>query len=499
MKMFKHIPTYSVFQGLKISANSNDTQYTVGVDGNIINGVPDIKWQSIAFIKDVQKIWTHGQLYDCSGGGSENIAMIEFEGNIPENPNISLETAYNKKIQTIILVENTTEEIKNGYTGQIETVNNSNYYVLNRDIWSSSNTKAVIFSGIYSDGYENLYMCKLFVAYAADAIFSKEELALKSDIPNTDNFLPAVEKYTGQYYIGGDMLIHPPTSENPTINLQGGIGLITALEVDATTLYTSTINIGDSSTLNIWDTHGDDVINITYKGDGTKFLSDDGKYKTPSVDTSGLATQANLTSAVTQLTTNIAKKQDKLVSGTNIATINGNSILGSGNFDLATTDLLRSFQPKLESGTNIKTINGESILGSGDIEISGGSSDANVQAVDTGDVIDDVTVNYATKSYVDGLVGDINSVLESIINGGGGISLITFTIEGTEQQAEEGMTWGEWVDSDYNTFNYIVNDYYGGITNAYETYIIKYNNEYVLPSDIINRDYAYYYNTLSPI
>lgn len=51
-------------------------------------------------------------------------------------------------------------------------------------------------------------------------------------------------------------------------------------------------------------------------------------------------------------------------------------------------------------------------------DISSGSSDANVQTVDTGDVIDDVTVNYATKAYVDGLVGDINSVLESIINGG---------------------------------------------------------------------------------
>ncbi len=40
-----------------------------------------------------------------------------------------------------------------------------------------------------------------------------------------------------------------------------------------------------------------------------------------------------------------------------------------------------------------------------------------IQAVDTGDVVDDVTIEYATKSYVDGLVGDINSVLERIING----------------------------------------------------------------------------------
>lgn len=65
----------------------------------------------------------------------------------------------------------------------------------------------------------------------------------------------------------------------------------------------------------------------------------------------------------------------------------------------------------------LKTINGQSLIGSGDITISGGSSDANVQAVDTGDVLDDVNVSYATTAYVNGLIGDINSVLESIING----------------------------------------------------------------------------------
>lgn len=84
----------------------------------------------------------------------------------------------------------------------------------------------------------------------------------------------------------------------------------------------------------------------------------------------------------------------------------------------ATLDGLNNKQDKLISGTNIKTVNGTSILGSGDIEISGGGdSDANVKAVDTGDVLDDVTVDYATTAYVDSLVGDINSVLQNIING----------------------------------------------------------------------------------
>lgn len=115
--------------------------------------------------------------------------------------------------------------------------------------------------------------------------------------------------------------------------------------------------------------------------------------------------------------TELSKKQDKLVSGTSIKTINNTSILGSGNIsipiitvdsaitsgsanavqsgavytanqNLANTvntyhtelndkitdlyDKLNTKQATLVSGTNIKTINGTSILGSGNITIEGG-------------------------------------------------------------------------------------------------------------------------------
>lgn len=53
-------------------------------------------------------------------------------------------------------------------------------------------------------------------------------------------------------------------------------------------------------------------------------------------------------------------KQDTLVSGTSIKTINSNSLLGSGDV---------AVQATLVSGTNIKTINSTSILGSGNISV----------------------------------------------------------------------------------------------------------------------------------
>lgn len=53
-------------------------------------------------------------------------------------------------------------------------------------------------------------------------------------------------------------------------------------------------------------------------------------------------------------------KQDTLVSGTNIKTINSTSLVGSGNV---------AVQDTLVSGTNIKTVNSTSLLGSGDVAV----------------------------------------------------------------------------------------------------------------------------------
>jgi hypothetical protein len=67
----------------------------------------------------------------------------------------------------------------------------------------------------------------------------------------------------------------------------------------------------------------------------------------------------------TAVTTALATKQDSLVSGTNIKTINSNSLLGSGDV---------AVQETLVSGTNIKTLNNTSLLGSGNITLTANPS-----------------------------------------------------------------------------------------------------------------------------
>ena len=109
-----------------------------------------------------------------------------------------------------------------------------------------------------------------------------------------------------------------------------------------------------------------------------------------------------LTTRVEGVETSMNGKQDLLVSGTNIKTINNQSILGEGNIEISdyytkteadeifatTTEVrhqaadisalqtdMRGKQATLVSGENIKTINSESILGNGDIQISGVSEE----------------------------------------------------------------------------------------------------------------------------
>lgn len=138
------------------------------------------------------------------------------------------------------------------------------------------------------------------------------------------------------------------------------------------------------------------------------------------VDTDNLATKEELET----LSERLGEKQEKLVSGENIKTINGESVLGSGNITIqgggssyddtelrnslnAVTERVDDLSSELEdkvNETSLATINGQSIVNEGNVVVG------DVVSVATGDVVDDVEVEYATKIYVD------NAIAQAIIS-----------------------------------------------------------------------------------
>lgn len=123
----------------------------------------------------------------------------------------------------------------------------------------------------------------------------------------------------------------------------------------------------------------------------------------------GTVAATNVQDAITELA---AEAQPVLVSGTNIKTVNGTSLLGAGNIaiaggssaaadvtfnggfsQLASTnvqdallELDQEKQPVLVSGTHVKTINGASIVGPGNLVVGGAGAAASVTFTPAGNL-----------------------------------------------------------------------------------------------------------------
>lgn len=124
--------------------------------------------------------------------------------------------------------------------------------------------------------------------------------------------------------------------------------------------------------------------------------------KTEIPDISGLATKTELSGKLDTATYNSEKAS--------FETKENAAATYQVKGDYATTTQLNSKQDTLVSGTNIKTINGNSLLGEGDITIQAGGT------VDTAmsDTSENAVQNKVIKKYIDDLVGNILTQLQEI-------------------------------------------------------------------------------------
>jgi hypothetical protein len=100
-------------------------------------------------------------------------------------------------------------------------------------------------------------------------------------------------------------------------------------------------------------------------------------------------------------------------------------------------------------------------------------------------------------------LGDVPRITEeefyNLDNGGN--SMIEFTINGTPYQAEEGMTWGEFVESEYNNGDFEIADWeidepIKFIYHKGRQLKIEGGSDLELLTNKISPNGAYYYNAL---
>lgn len=108
--------------------------------------------------------------------------------------------------------------------------------------------------------------------------------------------------------------------------------------------------------------------------------------------------------------------------------------------------------------------------------------DSRVTSIDTTPT--ENSTNLITSGGVYSVLGDIQSALDAIL--GSGVTLITFTIAGDTYQAEDGMTWGDWINSSYNTGGFHVYD-------GYDNFITDRNSNFGMT---LNKNFQYPQTTL---
>ena len=113
-----------------------------------------------------------------------------------------------------------------------------------------------------------------------------------------------------------------------------------------------------------------------------------------------------------------------------------------------------------------------------------------------------VTLNCAGHKMKSGITVTVPEIVADIVEEWDGsfvleeyspVSLISFTISDTEYQAVEGMTWREWVNSEYNADGYYIYiEQYVNSNSGLQVSKTNHHDYSVNEADVITADYGYF-------
>lgn len=300
-------------------------------------------------------------------------------------------------------------KVDNGYeldelhNVKIATPANNNVlaYTLATDIWENKTVESALgFTPVVANSTIT-GATKIKITYDAKGLVTSGADATTADIADssnkryvTDAQLTVIGNTSGTNS-GNQTLANTSDATSHTVTLSSTGGSVQLVE-------------GSGITLTTTGTSADGIITIASTGGGSGTVTNVSALTLGTTGTDLSSTVANSTTTPV-ITLNVPTasaanrgalsstdwstfngKQDALVSGTSIKTVNSTSLLGSGDV---------AVQATLVSGTNIKTINSTSLLGSGDITVQ-----ATITGAATTITTSDLTVSRALVSNASGKV-----------------------------------------------------------------------------------------------
>ena len=375
-KKLIHFNNFSTFNSKKLSANTENNKYTIGIGGTTYTGNPEILYQSICYIKDTKQMWTHGQIYDCLNYYQTPL----YTSGLGISSGLGVDALY-------VPIATTTSlgVIKTGFTTngtarnyKVQTDNNGNAYV--NVPWesgsyslplASSSTRGGIKIGYSSSTKTHLPVLlsseKAYVNVSADSITTAIGYTPMNASAEVALNIPTSDAQAIQVSVGGQ------TSNAFTVPYAESASTATKLAAKKTIALTGGVT-GSVET----DFSGNVSI--------TTAVTNDSHTHSNYVPTTRKVNNKALSSDITLAASDVGAvptSGDSTING--VLTATGFSGPLSGNADSATKDgngnnIADTYAPKVSlmdkqdtliSGTNIKTINNQSILGTGDLRVTG--------------------------------------------------------------------------------------------------------------------------------
>ena len=267
---------------------------------------------------------------------------------IPYNPKKDLETNYYNKTEIELL-------IAGGSGGSIDL---SNYYK-KLETYSKAQVDALVAGGgaDLSDYYTKAEVDGLLDSISLDDYYTKTqtEVLLSNKVEKEDGKGLSTNDFTNTFKQAYDG--HLASISNPHNTTANQVGAYSKIEVDN---LLANIDISGASLTNYYDKTQTETLLLNKVDKGTEVV---GATKTKvTYNNDGIITGgADLAEAdlpdisqtkITNLVSDLSNKQSSLISGTNIKTINGQSVLGNGNIFITAEIASPLHQPIIISPAN---------------------------------------------------------------------------------------------------------------------------------------------------